>query len=94
MKIKTTVHVHFQKYSFEENGQFVVFSCKMENAGDHYTYVGPQEIEVEVPENYDPRPQQVAALEKKKQQVMAEFQKTVDEINDRISKLQALEYTA
>jgi hypothetical protein len=28
-----------------------------------------------------------------RQKVMAEYQKTVTEINDRISKLQALEYT-
>jgi len=47
-----------------------------------------------VPDNYDPRAQQIIALEKQKQMVMADYQKTVTEINDRISKLQALEYTA
>ena len=47
-----------------------------------------------MPENYDPRPQQVAALEAQKTKVMADFQKAVTEINERISKLQALEYTA
>ena len=47
-----------------------------------------------MPENYDPRAQKIAALEKQKQNVMAEYQKTVTEINERINKLQALEYTA
>jgi hypothetical protein len=47
-----------------------------------------------VPEDYDPRPQQIAALEKHKQKVMADFQNTITEINARISNLQALEYTA
>jgi hypothetical protein len=47
-----------------------------------------------VPDNYDPRAQQIAALEKQKQKVMADFQKSVAEINERISNLQALEYTA
>ena len=61
---------------------------------EYQTYVGEQEIEIEVPDNYDPRAQKIAALEKYKQKVMADFQKTVDQINDRISKLQALEYTA
>jgi hypothetical protein len=47
-----------------------------------------------VPEDYDPRAQQIAALEKQKQKVMADYQNTVTQINARISNLQALEYTA
>jgi hypothetical protein len=49
---------------------------------------------LEIPDNYDPRQQQIAALVASKQALMAEYQKSVTEINDRISKLQALEYTA
>jgi hypothetical protein len=84
MKIKLTTHIHFVKYSF---------SVKLDDT-DYRTYVGEQEVEVEVPDNYDPRAQQIAALEKQKQKVMADFQKSVAEINERISNLQALEYTA
>jgi hypothetical protein len=92
MKIKTTVHIHFQKYSFDEEGEFQVFSFKLDDS-DHRAYVGSQEIEIEVPDNYDPRAQQIAALEKQKQKVMADYQNTVTEINARISQLSALEYT-
>lgn len=93
MKIKTTVHVHYQKYTWEDKSELQVFPCKLEDS-DYRTYVGPQEIEIEVPENYDPRAQQIAALEKQRTKVMADYQAMVTEINDRISKLQALEYTA
>jgi len=93
MQVKTTVHIHFQKYSFDEKGEFQVFSFKLDDA-EHRTYVGEQEVEIEVPDNYDPRAQQIAALEKQKQNVMADYQKMVTEINERISNLQALEYTA
>jgi hypothetical protein len=93
MKIKTTIHVHFQKHSWETEGKFVVFYCHLDDTEDR-TYVGPQEIEIEVPDSYDPRAQQVAALEALKQKVMADYHKSVTEINDRISKLLALEYTA
>ena len=93
MKIKTTAHILYCKYSFEEKGQYLVFYAKVNDDEDR-TYVGEQEIEIEVPDNYDPRAQQIAALEKEKQKVMADYQKTVTEINERISKLQALEYTA
>tara|TARA_R110000868_G_scaffold8513_3_gene44079 strand:- start:20629 stop:20910 length:282 start_codon:yes stop_codon:yes gene_type:complete len=93
MKIKTTVHVHYQQYSWEKTGNFQVYSCKMEDS-EHRTYVGEQEIEVDVPDNYDPRAQKIAALEKYKQKVMADFQKNVADINRRISELQAIEFTA
>jgi hypothetical protein len=93
MKVKITAHVHYNKYSWDEKGSFEVFPFKFED-DDHRTFVGEQEIEVEVPDDYDPRAQQIAALEKQKQKVMADFQKTVNDINEKISKLQAIEYTA
>jgi hypothetical protein len=93
MKIKLTAHIHYTKYSWEDKGEFQIWYAKLKDDEDR-TYVCEQVVEVEVPDNYDPRPQQIIALEKHKQKVMAEFTKTVTEINDRISKLQALEYTA
>ena len=92
MKVKTTVHIYFSQFSWEQNGNYTVFSCKLEDT-ECRTYVGDQEIEIDVPENYDPRAQKIAALEKQKQKIMADFQKSVTDINRRISELQALEYT-
>ena len=92
MKIKTTLYIYFCKYSWETEGNFVPFAYQHDL--DHYTFVCQQEIEMDVPDNYDSRAQQIEGLEKQKQKVMADYQKSVTEINDRISKLQALEYTA
>jgi len=93
MKIKLTAHIHFTKYSFQTIGEFQVFYCKLPDE-DYRTYVGAQEVEIEVPDNYDPTAQQIAALEAKKVQAMTDYNKTVMDINTRISKLSALEYTA
>jgi hypothetical protein len=93
MKVKITAHIFYNKFVWDDKGKFEIFSFKFDD-DDSRTYVGQIEIEVDVPDNYDPRAQQIAALEKKKQKVMADFQKTVNEINERISNLQALEYTA
>jgi len=92
MKIPTKLYIYFCKYTWETEGKFVPFAYQHES--DHYTFVCEQDIEMEVPDNYDPRAQQIIALEKQKQKVMADYQNSVTEINDRISKLQALEYTA
>ncbi len=92
MKVKTTVHIHYFKFDWDAEGKFEVLSFKADD--DNYrTYIGQQEIEIEVPDDYDPRAQQIVALEKQKQKVMADYQKTVTEINNRINKLQALEYS-
>lgn len=93
MKIKLTAHIHYSKWHWEDKGEFQIFYIRLEDDNQR-TYVGEQEIEVEVPDNYDPRAQQIVALEKQKQKVMADYQKMVTDINERISKLTALEYTA
>jgi len=93
MKIKTTLHIYYNQFSWQGKGDYTFFSCKLED-NESRTYVGQKEIEIEIPDDYDPRAQKIAALEKHKQKVMADYQKTVTEINERISKLQAIEYTA
>ena len=93
MKVKTTVHIHYNQFSWESKGDYTVYSCKLDDT-EHRTYVGAQEIEIDVPEDYDPRAQKIAALEAHKLKVMADYQKTVTEINARISKLQAIECEA
>lgn len=92
MKIKANVYVHFQKYEWEEKGSYQVYSFKA-NDDDTRTFVCEQEIEIEVPDNYDPTAQNIAALEAQKAKAMSDFNNTVMNINARISQLSALEYT-
>ena len=47
-------------------------------------------FEVEVPDNFDPRPGQIAVLKAQKVKVQAEFAKKVKDIDDRISSLLAI----
>jgi hypothetical protein len=89
MKIKTTVHIYYCKDVWDEKAIFEVFSYRLDDT-DYRTHVGEQEIEIKVPDKYDPRAQQIEALEKKKQKVMADYQKTVTEINNRINNLKAI----
>ena len=92
MKVKITVYIHYCKFIWDNKGEFEALSFKADD-DDYRTFVCKQEIEIEVPDDYDPRVQKIAALEKQKQKVMADYQKTVNEINDRISKLLAIGYS-
>jgi len=93
MKIILTAFLHFRKYAWQKDGEYQIFYARLPD-DDTLSYVCEQEVEIEVLDDYDPRAQQIAALEGKKLEVMAHYQKTVNDINERISKLQALEYTA
>ena len=93
MKIKIMAHVHYQKFEWEEKGQYRIASFKMDDSEDR-SYVGQQEVEFDVPENYDPTAQKIAALQVEKEKAQEAFHKSIHQINERISKLQALEYTA
>ena len=93
MKLKTTINIFYTQYAWEEKGTYEVLSFKPADT-EHRTYVGEQEIEIEVPDDYDPRAQKIAALQAQKLKIMSDYQKTVTEINARISELQAIEHTA
>ena len=53
----------------------------------------PMSITFEVPDDFDPRPVQVQALQKKQADATAAFHALTVEINRQINELQAIEYT-
>jgi hypothetical protein len=92
MKIKQTIHVHYSKWDFEEQGEYIIYSHKFEDT-DYRVHICEREIEIEVPDDFDPRAQQIAALEQERTKAMADYQRTLTEINERISKLQAIAFS-
>lgn len=90
MKIKIEGHVHWLKRSWQPEGSFGFANHPMGNISD-YTDVCEATVEVEVPDNFDPREAQVESLLRQKQALMAEFQTRCTEIERQISKLTALE---
>lgn len=93
MKIKQTIHIHHQKYSWEDESSYIIYSAQFDDT-DYRAYICSQEIEIEVPDDFDPRPAQIAALRDQQTKAAAEYQKTVTDIQRRISELQAIEFKA
>lgn len=52
--------------------------------------VGEQSIEVDVPENFDPRPELIAGLKKKEQQARTDFENLLTDIQRQISQYEAI----
>lgn len=61
---------------------------------DGRVFVKEHTTTVEVPDDFDPRPQQVAALEAAKQKARADFQARITEIDRQIQSLLAIEGAA
>lgn len=55
------------------------------------TLVCKHEMEVEIPDDFDPRQGQIVALEAQKKELRAKFAASVKDIDDRINSLLALE---
>ena len=91
MKIKTILYIYHIQYSFMDEPEYQVLSFDI-GKDEHRILMCTREVELEVPDNFDPRPQQIEVLQEKKQNVMAEYQETVTEIDRAISNLLALEY--
>lgn len=91
MKVKIKSYLLHVQYPWDSKPQYILSSSAMENT-DYYSLVNkePFEIEVEVPDNFDPRPQQIAKLEEQKRLIQAEFAKKVAEIDDQIKKYLAI----
>jgi hypothetical protein len=59
---------------------------------DGRVHVREHSFEVEVPDDFDPRPQQVAALDAEIQQVRAAMSKRIMELQEQKARLLAIEY--
>ena len=93
MKIKTEIHIYYATYPWQKAAEYQVMYAKL--ADDEYrTYICSQDIVLDVPDEYNPTAQKLAALQKEKDKTQAEFANKVASINERINKLQALECTA
>lgn len=76
--------------------ELLPWDCRLwgETAQDGRIFVQEHLTTVEVPDGFDPRPQQVAALEAEKQKARAAFQARITELDRQIQSLMAIEGAA
>jgi hypothetical protein len=79
--------VHCQQ-GYDKTLQFSFFGCDMSPYG--YAIVEPHEIEVDVPDDFTPVPQMIAALRSKKEEALQKLAKELMDYDDEISKLLAI----
>jgi hypothetical protein len=96
MKTLIKGYIIQQQYSWQEEATITFtthdYMATPINIGHQITTViCAHEFEVETPDDFDPRPQQVAALQAAKQKVRAEFAARINEIEKQISELTCID---
>ncbi|PZX29434.1 hypothetical protein C7416_104439 [Cupriavidus phytorum] len=90
--IEITGHIYAQRNAWDNSLNYTFFTFDgMEEHG--YLYVCPHKIVAEVPDSFNPVAAEVAALEKERENVRAELNARIKQINDRIANLTCIEHT-
>ena len=91
---KHTIEGFITYNKFEWNDAAVISFCTWNPSEDEETaIVGKHSFEVEVPDDFNPIPQQVAALEEKKRLARIKLAEELAELDEKMSKLLCLENT-
>jgi len=76
-------------------GEIAFYGCDMSDSPSmHAVMIKPLEIEVEIPDDFDPRPKQIEVLKAKEKAAAAAFYALQVDIDRQISQLSALEVAA
>jgi hypothetical protein len=97
MSKQTVKHFLFMEHrwvggSFEMKWQPTIRHLHMDDEADRI-FIREIDLEVDIPDDFDPTPHQVKALEAQKREALLKYQQTVAEINETLSKLQAITYS-
>lgn len=91
MKVKIKGIVHWHKYAWEDAHCYQIYDSDMSCCGPEFVPIKEVEVEVEIPDDFDPRPVQVANLRKKRDDIRVKAQEEVNNIDEQIQRLLCLE---
>jgi hypothetical protein len=92
MNVTLKGFIHAEKEPWDEKVKYAIYPFNMQGTSRNTVLIRQQDIEVEVPDDFDIRPGLVDGLEKEKQRVTAEFQARLTELNAQIQNLLAIEH--
>ncbi len=82
--------IHYYKSEWRDQATYSFYEADMSSTRGFGVVVMPHEFTIDVPADFDPTPQMIAALENEKAKARKEFNDRIAQLNDEITKLQAL----
>jgi hypothetical protein len=90
--VTISAYVYELDWGYGSKPEYRILSSDKQS-DEHYTLIGPVSVPYTIPDSFNPTAAKLAALEKEKQAVRAAYLAKVSEIEERISKLQAIEFS-
>lgn len=89
-KHSITGFVHYNKDDWSGEVTYNIFPFDMSKACVDRVLVGERIFEVEIPDDFNPVPAQIASLEEQKRQLRLKLSAELSRLDERINKLQAI----
>ena len=87
---KVTIQAHvYQRESVGDQPMYALFGFE-DNSGIFGAYVGPAILEYEIPPEFNPVAAEIAQIEAAKKLALDGYNKSVEKLNERLHKLQAI----
>ena len=91
MKTKIKAFLHWHKYSWQTTPEYQLRHVDMSGRSPEYVLISEHEFELDIPDNFDPRPQQIKALREEKQKILADATAKATNIEEQIQTLLSLD---
>lgn len=92
MKVTIKGFLCYSKWAWNDVPTYELWPFDASKTGDgHRALIREQYFEVDIPDDFDPRPQQIAVLKAKKQEILAEAHVKATNIDEQISRLLCIE---
>lgn len=85
--------VHHNKEAWDETATYAIYPFSMQGTLGSCVLVGEQQFEVEIPDDFNPIPAQLAVLEEEKRKLRLKLAEELARLDERISKLTCIEHT-
>lgn len=92
MKAKVTKTLYWISYEWRKEPQFALSEAGMEKSDPRWVVIREVNLEFDVPDDFDPVPSQIASLKRKKKEIQAETNVKVNNIEEQIQALLAIEH--
>jgi hypothetical protein len=94
MKMKINAFLHYHKSDWSNVATYRLHWSDVTGVlGPEYVMIREQEFEVEIPDDFDPRPIQIATLRAEREKIVAECEAKKQNLDEQIMRLLAIENT-
>ena len=90
MKVTVKHYLTQVQWGWEPKPQYVLYPFPMN--GEQYAIVREMDVELDIPDDFDPRPQQIAALEEQRRKAKADHEALMNMIEGKIQSLRCIEH--